>query len=331
MVARGEFAEWAEVHGNLYGTSLREIDLAQAAHRGVLFDIDYQGARQIKAMLPEAVAVFILPPSMAELERRLRGRATEDEETVAAPPQQRPVEIEHYGFFDYVIDERRPRPRIASSRARLRRARPARAARANRRAKLLGSRKVSIVMARPPWASSAAAASTRSTGMAAVEARYVDDAVRRAERRRHSRAMGDTTLLFLPRHGRGHRSRRRDINYRANVCALKKLGATHLVSVSAVGSMKEEIAPGDLVVVDQFIDLTKQRARDVLRRRRRRPRGFADPVCPLLAEAVAATRRETDGRARPPRRHLRVHRGPAVLDARREPRSTALGRRRSSA
>src|SRR5262245_22874541 len=60
--------------------------------------------------------------------------------------------------------------------------------------------------------------------------------------------LGDTTLLFLPRHGRGHRVAPHEINYRANVCALKKSGATHLVSVSAVGSMKEEIAPGDLVV-----------------------------------------------------------------------------------
>ena len=70
---------------------------------------------------------------------------------------------------------------------------------------------------------------------------------------------GGTTMLFLPRHGRGHRVPPHAINYRANVCALKKAGATHLVSVSAVGSMKEEIAPGHLVVPDQFIDLTKKR------------------------------------------------------------------------
>ena len=68
-----------------------------------------------------------------------------------------------------------------------------------------------------------------------------------------------TTLLFLPRHGRGHRFPPHQINYRANVCALKKAGATHLVSVSAVGSMKEEIEPGHLVVPHQFIDLTKKR------------------------------------------------------------------------
>jgi 5'-methylthioadenosine phosphorylase len=66
--------------------------------------------------------------------------------------------------------------------------------------------------------------------------------------------LGDVTLLFLPRHGRGHKVAPHEINYRANICAMKTSGATHLVSVSAVGSMKEEIAPGDLVVPDQFID-----------------------------------------------------------------------------
>src|SRR5262245_2830854 len=67
----------------------------------------------------------------------------------------------------------------------------------------------------------------------------------------------ETMGLFLPRHGRGHRLGPSEINYRANLCALKKLGATCVLSISAVGSMREEIAPGDLVVVDQFIDLTK--------------------------------------------------------------------------
>lgn len=103
MIAAGEFAEWARVHGNLYGTSLGAIDVARRDARGVLFDIDYQGARQIKAALPEAVGVFILPPSFAELERRLRGRATEDEATTVRRLDNARVEIEHYGIFDYVI------------------------------------------------------------------------------------------------------------------------------------------------------------------------------------------------------------------------------------
>ena len=71
--------------------------------------------------------------------------------------------------------------------------------------------------------------------------------------------LGDTTLLFLPRHGKGHVIPPSAINYRANICALKMLGATHAMSVSAVGSMKENIEPGHVVLVDQYIDLTKRR------------------------------------------------------------------------
>lgn len=103
MVRAGAFAEWAAVHGNLYGTTLKEIDAARHSADGVLFDIDYQGARQIKAHLPEAVGVFVLPPSLAELERRLRGRATEDEATTVRRLEAAKLEIAHYGFFDYVI------------------------------------------------------------------------------------------------------------------------------------------------------------------------------------------------------------------------------------
>lgn len=99
--------------------------------------------------------------------------------------------------------------------------------------------------------------------------------------------LGETTLLFLPRHGRGHRIPPSSINFRANVCAMKKLGATHLVSVSAVGSMKEEIRPGDLVIVDQFVDLTKRRVSTFFDGDVAAHVSFADPVCPSLARAVA--------------------------------------------
>jgi 5'-methylthioadenosine phosphorylase len=71
--------------------------------------------------------------------------------------------------------------------------------------------------------------------------------------------LGDTRLLFLPRHGRGHRIPPHRVNYRANVLALKMLGAEQVVSVSAVGSMREDVHPGDLVLVDQFIDRTRSR------------------------------------------------------------------------
>ncbi|MDI3286388.1 S-methyl-5'-thioadenosine phosphorylase [Polyangium sp. 15x6] len=113
-----------------------------------------------------------------------------------------------------------------------------------------------------------------------------------------------TTLLFLPRHGRGHRLSPTEINYRANVCALKKLGATHLVSVSAVGSMREDIAPGDLVIVDQFIDLTKRRTSTFFEGGVVGHVAFADPVCPHLSTALAAAAmRQVDGTQK------RVHKG----------------------
>jgi 5'-methylthioadenosine phosphorylase len=99
--------------------------------------------------------------------------------------------------------------------------------------------------------------------------------------------LGDTGLLFLPRHGRHHAIPPHQINYRANICALKKLGATHVVSLSAVGSMREEIAPGHVVVVDQYIDLTKRRISTFFEDGIAGHVAFADPVCPLLSTALA--------------------------------------------
>lgn len=102
LIAAGEFLEWAVVHGNLYGTSRRELEAARGL-RGIIFDIDHQGARQIKCAEPDAVGVFILPPSMETLLQRLRGRASEDEETVQRRFQVAREEIAHYGMFDYVL------------------------------------------------------------------------------------------------------------------------------------------------------------------------------------------------------------------------------------
>lgn len=105
MVNEGAFVEWAEVHGNLYGTSIAEVDKARQTPGcgGILFDIDYQGARQIRAKLPEVVGVFILPPSMQELERRLKGRKTESVEAISRRFEAAKREIEHYALFDYVL------------------------------------------------------------------------------------------------------------------------------------------------------------------------------------------------------------------------------------
>ncbi len=116
--------------------------------------------------------------------------------------------------------------------------------------------------------------------------------------------LGSTTMLFLPRHGRGHTIPPSAINYRANICALKKLGATHVVSVSATGSMKESIRPGELVIVDQFIDLTKRRASTFFDEGVAAHVAMADPVCPLLAGATAAAAKKAGAE---------IHRGGTYL------------------
>ena len=83
MIDAGEFAEWAEVHGRRYGTPRSVIDLNLEAGRVVIFDIDVQGGEQLKTRYPDAATVLVVPPSMAELERRLRDRRTESEEAIA--------------------------------------------------------------------------------------------------------------------------------------------------------------------------------------------------------------------------------------------------------
>jgi 5'-methylthioadenosine phosphorylase len=117
--------------------------------------------------------------------------------------------------------------------------------------------------------------------------------------------LGSTTLLFLPRHGRGHAVAPHRINYRANICALKQLGATHLVSISAVGSMREDIAPGDFVVVDQFVDLTRRRESTFFDEGVVAHVAFADPVCARLSEALA----EAAAAAMATGSGARIHRG----------------------
>jgi 5'-methylthioadenosine phosphorylase len=98
--------------------------------------------------------------------------------------------------------------------------------------------------------------------------------------------LGDARILFLPRHGRGHRLLPSEINYRANVHALKQLGAQRALSISAVGSLKGGIAPGDVVVIDQFIDRTYRRATSFFGQGVAGHVAFADPVCGDLAAAV---------------------------------------------
>lgn len=104
---------------------------------------------------------------------------------------------------------------------------------------------------------------------------------------------GNATVAFLARHGRGHRLSPSEVNYRANVYALKQLGVTRLLSISAVGSLRDTIAPGDLVLVDQFIDKTHARASTFFGDGVVGHVSFADPVCldwaRLVAQAATAT------------------------------------------
>ena len=92
--------------------------------------------------------------------------------------------------------------------------------------------------------------------------------------------LGDVKMVFLPRHGRGHRITPSEINYRANIYGMKKLGVERLISVSAVGSMKEEIEPGHIVIVDQFFDRTRGRKSTFFTGGVVGHVEFADPVCP---------------------------------------------------
>jgi 5'-methylthioadenosine phosphorylase len=98
--------------------------------------------------------------------------------------------------------------------------------------------------------------------------------------------LGDVRLLFIPRHGRGHTLTPSEVPYRANIWALKKLGAQWCISVSAVGSLKEEIVPGHVVIVDQFIDRTKGRASTFFGEGIVGHVAFGDPVSPVLAKVL---------------------------------------------
>ncbi len=98
--------------------------------------------------------------------------------------------------------------------------------------------------------------------------------------------LGDVDMVFLPRHGRGHRLMPSELNYRANIYGMKKLGVERIISVSAVGSMREEIEPGHIVVVDQFIDRTRARESTFFGSGIVGHVEFADPVCADLSGAL---------------------------------------------
>ena len=106
MVQAGDFAEWAEVHSNLYGTSRQALDHIVSKGIDVILDIDTQGAKQIRKTFEKAMFLFILPPSLAVLEERLRNRRSDDGEEIKKRMQRAHEEIREYAMYDYIIINR---------------------------------------------------------------------------------------------------------------------------------------------------------------------------------------------------------------------------------
>jgi len=107
-----------------------------------------------------------------------------------------------------------------------------------------------------------------------------------------SGTLGGARLYFLPRHGRGHRLLPSEVPYRANVWALKSLGVERIISVSAVGSLREDVVPGQMMIPDQFLDLTRKRESTFFGEGCVAHVGYGDPVCPHLAGVLEAACRE---------------------------------------
>ena len=103
MVSAGEFLEHARVFDNYYGTSRASVEHLLQQGKHVILDIDWQGARSIKAQMPDAKGIFIMPPSRAELERRLRDRGQDSDEVIARRMRDAVAEMQHYDEFDYVV------------------------------------------------------------------------------------------------------------------------------------------------------------------------------------------------------------------------------------
>ena len=103
MVAQDAFLEHAQVFGNRYGTARETVARELDAGRDVILEIDWQGARQVRRLMPESVSIFILPPSHAELERRLRGRGTDGEETIRRRMNAAVAEMSHYHEYEFLV------------------------------------------------------------------------------------------------------------------------------------------------------------------------------------------------------------------------------------
>jgi guanylate kinase len=103
MVERGEFLEHAVIYGHYYGTARARTEQRLAAGRDVILDIDWQGARQIRQHMPLATGIYLLPPSMAQLEQRLRSRKQDSEDAIRQRLAKARDEMRHYEYYDYLI------------------------------------------------------------------------------------------------------------------------------------------------------------------------------------------------------------------------------------
>ena len=103
MIAAGEFLEHAQVFDNYYGTSRTQVEQILAQGTSVILEIDWQGAQQIRTTLPSCRSIFILPPSRSELERRLRGRGTDEEAVIQRRLRDAVSDMSHWAEFDYVV------------------------------------------------------------------------------------------------------------------------------------------------------------------------------------------------------------------------------------
>jgi len=137
MIASGDFLEHANVYGNYYGTSKRWIEAELAGDNDVLLEIDWQGARQVRSLFPEMVGIFILPPSIAELARRLEARGKDAPDTIATRMASARNEVSHVLEFEYIIVNEEFDSAVSDLQAIVRASRVARARQSARVASLL--------------------------------------------------------------------------------------------------------------------------------------------------------------------------------------------------
>lgn len=102
-ISQGDFLEHAQVFDNFYGTSKSSVELQLKAGKDVILEIDWQGAEQVRKLMPDAISIFILPPSRDELHRRLTGRGTDSAEVIALRMEEAESEMSHYAEFDYIV------------------------------------------------------------------------------------------------------------------------------------------------------------------------------------------------------------------------------------